>query len=146
MTTKKPVHLAAADREDLAAISALMQDAVIKVGDIAHLPKEHRFALLANRYMWERKPGFLSPGQRVRSGLHFDDVTAVKAQNIRMDAKDAVLNLLDVAFDGDENGGAVTLRFAAGGTIKLEVEAINAELRDLSEPWRASARPKHEGV
>ncbi|MCQ8186530.1 DUF2948 family protein [Parvularcula maris] len=146
MTSKKPVHLAAADREDLAAISALVQDAVVKVGEMAHLPSERRFALVGNRYMWERKPGFLGPGLRVRSGLHFDDVVSVSARNIRMDAKDAVLNLLDIAWDGDENGGAVTLRFAAGGAIKLEVEAINVELRDLSEPWRASSKPRHEGV
>ena len=42
--------------------------------------------------------------------------------------------------------GAVTFDFAGGGAIRLEVESINCELRDLSQPWRTRTRPAHESA
>ncbi len=47
------LKLIALDGEDLAIISAHLQDAVVRVGDMAFLPREHRFALLTNRFDWE---------------------------------------------------------------------------------------------
>ncbi|MBS7539181.1 DUF2948 family protein [Ancylobacter lacus] len=47
------LKLIALDVEDLAVISAHLQDAVVRVGDMAFLPREHRFALLTNRFDWE---------------------------------------------------------------------------------------------
>ena len=43
------LKLIALDAEDLAVISAHLQDAVMKVGDLAFLPREKRFAAVANR-------------------------------------------------------------------------------------------------
>lgn len=146
MTVYKPLALMAADTEDLKTISALLQDAIIKIGDVAYLKEERRFAMVANRYVWEtaRKSRF-GPGHRVRTGLHFDDVTAVRAQSVRMDAPEAFIDVLSVDWEGDENGGTITLNLAGGGAIALDVEAINATIRDISEPWRASRRPDHKG-
>jgi hypothetical protein len=53
MTTPTLLKLAAEDEDDLKAISALVQDAVMTVGDLAFLPKARRFALVLNRYRWE---------------------------------------------------------------------------------------------
>ncbi|MEO1658116.1 MAG: DUF2948 family protein [Pseudomonadota bacterium] len=146
MAQYKPMALVAADQEDLQAISALLQDAVLKIGDAAYVQNERRFAFVTNRYVWEVPAGFLSRGQRVRAGVHFDDVTGVKTKNLRLDAKEAVVEILSTEYDGDENGGVITINLAGGGAIALDVEAINANLNDISEPWRASRRPKHEGV
>ena len=146
MAQYKPMALVAADRDDLQAISALLQDAVLKIGDAAYLEAERRFAFVTNRFVWEVPAGFLGRGQRVRAGVHFDDVTNVRAKNLRLDAKDAVVEILNTDYEGDENGGVITINLAGGGAIALSVEAINAHLKDLSEPWRASRRPKHEGV
>ena len=33
-------------------ISAHLQDAVLKVGDVAYLPREKRFAAIVNRFDW----------------------------------------------------------------------------------------------
>ncbi|GGY54660.1 DUF2948 family protein [Parvularcula lutaonensis] len=144
MAAYKPLALMAADAEDLKAVSALLQDAIVKLGDTAYLPDERRFVFMANRYVWEKKPGFLSPGLRVRTGVHFDDVTAVKARGVRMEAKEAFIDILCTDYDGDENGGTITLNLAGGGTIALDVEAINVNVKDVSPPWRAARRPKHE--
>lgn len=144
MAAFKPLALMAADADDLKTVSALLQDAIVKLGDTAYLPDERRFVFMANRYVWEKKPGFLHPGFRVRTGIHFDDVKAVRSRSVRMDAKDAVIDVLDAEYEGDENGGTITLNLAGGGVIALDVDAINVTVKDVSEPWRASRRPNHE--
>lgn len=142
----KPLRLLAEDGEDLKVLSACLQDAVVKVGDFAFLPKERRFAFVANRFVWEcaadRKRG---PFARVRAGAHFDDVKAVRQQNIRADAKDAVLELLALRFEpGADGAGAVVMEFSGGGAIRLEVESVNAQMRDLSAPWSTARKPDHK--
>lgn len=144
MRAYKPLALMAADEEDLKTVSALLQDAIAKVGDIAYLKDERRFVLVANRYVWETaKKSLFSQGHRVRAGLHFDDVTAVRAKSVRMDAKDAVIDLLSAEYEGGEDGGTIALNLAGGGAIALDVEAINVTVKDLTKPWRASQRPDH---
>ena len=143
----KPLRLMAGDQEDLGIVSACLQDAVAKLGDFTFLPAERRFAFVANRFLWEcagdRRVG---PFARVRAGTHFDDVKAAQFQNLRNDAKDAVVELLSIAFTESEDGvGEIVLDFAGGGAIRLEVESINAYMSDISEPWRTRAKPKHDG-
>lgn len=142
----KPLRLMVEDADDLKVLSTVLQDAIAKVGDFAHLPKQRRFAFVANRFVWEtavdRKSG---PFARVRAGCHFDDVISVRQQNLRPDAKDGVLDLLAVRFEpASEGAGVVTLDFAGGGVIRLEVESLNAQLADISAPWMTKARPGHE--
>ncbi len=142
----KPLRLLVEDADDLKVLSTVLQDAIAKVGDFAHLPKQRRFAFVANRFVWEtavdRKSG---PFARVRAGCHFDDVISVRQQNLRPDAKDGVLDLLAVRFEpASEGAGVATLDFAGGGVIRLEVESLNAQLADISAPWMTKARPGHE--
>ena len=51
----QPLKLRARDREDFAVVSAVLQDALVPVVDMAWLPQESRFALVANRFRWERR-------------------------------------------------------------------------------------------
>lgn len=139
------MRLAAADNEDLEILSARLQDAAGKLKDIAYLPKQRRFALVLNRYRWEDSKG--GRGSRVRAGLKFDGVLDVKSQNIKRGAPDAVVSLLAIKFTGngnDDPGGTIELLLAGGGTIKLTVECIDAELTDLTTPWEAIRRPIHK--
>lgn len=143
----KPLRLMAADEEDLAVMSACLQDAVAKIGDFAWLPNERRFAFVANRFLWEiageRDSG---PFWRVRVGTHFDDVKSVKHVNMKTDVKDAVVELLAMRVEpGDDGAGAIILDFAGGGAIRLEVDAVNCEMRDLTDPWRTPLKPEHAG-
>ena len=43
MVEAERLKLLALDEEDLAVLSAHVQDAVLKVGDLVYLPKEQRF-------------------------------------------------------------------------------------------------------
>ena len=138
------LKLSAQDEDDLKALSALVQDSVLQVGDMAWLPKARRFACVLNRYRWEagKKGG---RGERVRSGLHIENVEKVQAARIRQDAKEAILSLLAVTWGHGEDGrGTVTLAFSGGGSIRLEVEALDVSLNDLTGAWSAKARPHHE--
>ena len=145
------MRLAAADSEDLEILSARLQDAAGRLGDFAWLPKQRRFACVLNRYRWEDAGG---KGSRVRAGLHFDGVLDVKSQHVKQGAPDAVVALLAIKFDSNgitegsteiDPGGVIELQLAGGGTIRLTVECISAELADLTSPWAAIARPEHEG-
>ncbi|HEY2070736.1 MAG TPA: DUF2948 family protein [Rhizomicrobium sp.] len=140
--------LAATDAEDLEIVSAKLQDAVARVGDLVWLPKQRRFAGLFNRFMWETAEARKGKGDnlRIRSGLHFDDVLSVKSHRIMRGDPDAVVSLLAIRFQpkgGEDPGGTVHMQFAGGGAIQLEVECIAAELADVSGEWAALGRPDH---
>jgi hypothetical protein len=146
------LKLIALDEEDLAVIAAHLQDAVVRIGDMAYLPAERRFAAILNRFDWadvlKASEGNRSAKtlRRWRSGLRFERVLSAKIQGIDLAAKDAVLNLLTIQFEPGETSpeGHVTLFFSAGAAIRLEVECIEGELKDLGAAWRARARPHHE--
>jgi hypothetical protein len=140
------LKLMALDEEDLAVISAHVQDAVLKVGDLLYLPKESRFAVAMNRFIWEKAlDGKRRDYERRRAALTFDRVRSVKASKIRRDRPDAVLELLAIGFEAsDAPAGFVTLYFAGGGAIRLEVEVVEARLADLGAAWATAARPDHE--
>ncbi|GGH11291.1 hypothetical protein GCM10007036_08240 [Alsobacter metallidurans] len=143
MTGVNALKLVALDDEDLAVVSAHLQDAVLKVGDITWLPREKRFALVANRFAWEAQR--TETGERRRTGLSFARVLKVQRSRVRGDAPDAVLNLLAVTFQPtDAPSGLVTLVFSGGGAIRLEVECLEAEMRDLGPAWETPNRPVHQ--
>jgi len=143
MTKHEPLRLLAEDEDDLAVISAALQDAVAKVGDIEWDAKGRRFTLALNRYLWETPGGLL--GNRIRAGLQFSSVLSVKSRNLRREAADAVVELLAVSFEpGEAPGGAIRLAFAGGGDLELTVECVDAALADISAPWPTPSTPAHE--
>lgn len=145
MTDADRLKLAALDEEDLAVLSAHVQDAVLKVADMAYLPKESRFVIAMNRFIWERADGEQDDYERRRAALTFDRVLSAKTSRIRRDQGDAVLNLLAVEFDpASPPGGAIELIFAGGGAVRLEVECIEARLADLGAAWATAAKPEHD--
>lgn len=138
------LKLIALDEEDLAVLSAHVQDAILKVGDLIYLPKESRFVVVMNRFIWEKADGRRRNYERRRAALTFDRVRTVKTSCIRREDGDAVLELLAIDFEAtDPPAGAVTLFFAGGGALRLEVECIEARLADLGVAWTTAARPSH---
>ena len=149
------LKLIALGPEDLQIVSAHLQDAVLTVADIAYLPREKRFAALLNRFDWAAaqsnpdvsmhdgaKPSFA----RRRAALRFEQVTAARLKGIDLADKKRVLNLLAIQFEPRGEGdpaGAVSLIFAADAAIRLDVEYIEAEMRDLGAVWATSSRPEH---
>lgn len=134
------LHLTALDTEDLAIVSAQMQDAVLLAGDMRYDPKRKQFVIIANRFAWDDP---VTP-QRRRTGLHFDRVLAVKTLNMSHLEKDEVLSLLSVTFaELDAPAGEVLLSFAEGATIRLTVECLECQMSDLGPAWAAVAVPSH---
>lgn len=134
------LKLLAEDADDLAVISAALQDAVAKIGDISYEPSRRRLTIGFNRFRWEAKDG-----ERIRSGLQLGGVMGVQSRRLRRDARDAVLSLLGVTFEpGEAPGGVVVLTFAGGGELRAEVECLDAALADVSAPWPTPRRPAHE--
>jgi hypothetical protein len=136
------LRLIALDAEDLAVISCNLQDAVVRVEDLAYVPGQHRFALLASRFDWvTAEAGRM---ERCRAGLHFDSVVKVASTGIDRTNKEAVLNLLSVSFaEGEAPAGSVELTFSGGAAIRLEVECVDAQMRDLGPRWTARHKPGH---
>ena len=140
MARAAPLKLLAEDAEDLAVISAAMQDAVAKIGDIAFEPKARRLTVAFNRYRWEA-----GGGARVRSALQLAGVLKVETRKIRRDAPEAVIEILAVTFEpGAAPGGVVNISCAGGGDLRATVECVDAVLADVSQPWPTPRKPAHE--
>lgn len=135
------LRLIAEDEEDLAVISAALQDAVAKVGDITFEQKSRQLTVVFNRFRWEAEG---RRGERVRAGLQLGGVLGVKSRNLRREASGAVVELLALTFEpGEAPGGVVNFAFAGGGDLRVEVECIDALLADLTQPWPTPRKPEH---
>lgn len=140
MADPSPLRLLAQDQDDLAVISAALQDAIAKVGDISYEAKARRLTIAFNRFRWEA-----GSRQRVRSALQIGGVLSLQARKIRRDRRDAVVELLAIGFEaGEPPGGVLTLSFAGGGDLRADVECVDAVLADVSEPWPTPRAPAHE--
>jgi hypothetical protein len=138
--SQERLRLLAQDADDLAVLAAALQDAVAKIGDVVFEPKAKRLTVAFNRYRWEG-----GGGQRVRSALQVGSVLGVKARRLRREAKDAVIELLTIAFEpGDAPGGVLALNFAGGGDLRVTIECVDAILMDISPPWPTKRSPGHE--
>jgi hypothetical protein len=134
------LKLAALDIEDLAVISAHMQDAILVSGDMTYSPRRRQFALVANRFAWDEQ----EQPQRRRTGLHFSRVLAVKTLNLAQGEADEVLSLLSISFaELDAPSGEVLLSFSGGVTVRLMVECLECQMADLGPAWQASSVPHH---
>lgn len=139
------LKLAALDGDDLAIVSAHVQDALVAASDMRYLSRERRFLLALKRFAWEKAAtDQREPDERRVSVLKFDRVLSVKVRGIDQRNKDAVHALLSVAFEPESDpAGTVRLVFAGGGEISLGVECVEAALADTGTAWQAKARPDH---
>lgn len=154
------LKLIALDADDLRVISAHLQDAVLRVSDMAYLPGDKRFAAIANRFDWDkalsRSPATAAPRkrrrgetglERRRTGLRFERVLAAKVSGIDLKDKRGSLALLAITFvgvgDPDVPGGDVTLTFSGGAAIRLTVECLELEMTDLGAAWATKLAPVH---
>ena len=143
MRETPPLRLLAQDAQDLAVVAAAVQDAVGKVGDIQFEPKTKRLTFAFNRYRWEAEG---KAGSRVRCALQLGGVMRVETRKLRRSPRDAVVELLTLAFEPGEEapGGVVAMTFAGGGDLRAEVECLDAILADVSGAWPSATMPRHE--
>lgn len=147
---EQPLRLKALDAEDLGVLSGLVQDAVFPMSEVSWDRATRRFAVLLNRFRWEDAPKAESrkrPYERVQSVLVVEDVQLVQSQGIDPSDRDIILSLLSLAFEAGEDGtGILTLTLAGDGAIRVDVEALEVVLKDVTRPYGApsKAKPTHE--
>ena len=135
-----PLKLRAEDAEDLAVLSAVLQDALVPVGEMAFLPEERRFVLVANRFVWERRPQDGGKRyERTLAGVAFDEVDAVKIRGFDRGHPDRILQILAV----HAVPGAIVFDFSGNDSLRLETRRILCHLEDLGEPWPTPWCPHH---
>ncbi|QUS42239.1 DUF2948 family protein [Tardiphaga alba] len=124
--------LIAMDADDLAVISAHVQDASVVVADIVWRPAEKRLVIGMNRLDWDQTiSGEMEP-RRLISALRFDRVLACKSRNIDLASGDVALTMLGIEFNENEApGGNALLLFDGRGALRLDVECLECELADL---------------
>ena len=146
-----PLRLTAVDSDDLAVISALVQDAVFGAGEMTYQRRGRQFALLVNRFRWEDRDAAQREGrpfERVQALLTIGSVVGVASQGVPRGDADMVLSLLSLGFEpGADGAGRILLVLAGDGAVALDVECIDVSLRDVTRPYRAVSgkEPGHEG-
>ena len=132
-----PLRLLAEDDQDLAIISAALQDSILRPADIVWEKGARRLTIELSRFCWE------CGGTWVRAAMQFGDVQAVKSRGLPR-LPDAPLELLAIHFiEGEAPSGKVILMFAGGGDLRVDVECLDAVVADLSERWQAKVMPTH---
>lgn len=152
-----PLKIIARDAEDLTVVSACLQDALIPLNEMRYLPQERRFIMVANRFRWERaSEGKTAPQnptvdatfdsdedfgelQRVNTGICIDRVLAVRSRGIDQSKPDEFLSVLSLQFEDNK----LSLLFAGGGVIQVDVEALALYMRDLGTAWPTQWQPEH---
>ena len=138
------LKLTALDADDLGVISAAVQDSLVAVRDCAFFADEKRFVLLLNRFRWEADATVETAYWRTHSAMVFNTVQAVHHHRIPLKEPDRVLELLALVLDYRGDGDrSVTLRFAAGRAIRLEIARLACHLGDVGEPWATPWKPAH---
>ena len=100
-----------------------------------------RFALLLNRFRWEDRMAAQAAGrryERVQSLLVFHDVLAVQTSGINRSDTKTVLSLMQISFDpGPDGTGRATLVLSGDGSVALQIESLDVQLRDVTLPYLA---------
>ena len=141
------LKLIALDADDLAVISAHVQDARVQTADIIWRQGEKRLVIGMNRLDWEQTMSGKTEPRRLVAALRFDRVLACKSRRIDLAQPEAVLELVGIEFHpADPPGGSALLMFAHGGALRLDVECLECELTDLGPDDLGTADVGQGGV
>ena len=122
LPTPAKLRLLAFDAGDLAVLSAHLENAGIARANMAFLPGERRFAFVASR----------RDAPRFETGVHFDHVRAAAHIGFDNCPETDALELLGLSFSADDTpAGHVLMVFSCGKVIRLDVECLEASLRDM---------------
>jgi hypothetical protein len=142
------LKLRAEDADDLAVLSACLQDALVAVRDLGYFADEQDFIFIANRFRWESglRPRAGEEGhQRVLCAVTFSTVASVSYRGFRRSDENRILCLLAIRSETAGAGGvAILLEFAGAAAIRLDAARILCRARDLGEPWPTPWRPTHD--
>lgn len=150
--TSKTLKLLAQDAEDIQVMAAVLQDAIAPLSDMAYRAAEKSFVMVVQRFCWDgtaREPEELRATsedelpvrvfERVSCALDIEGVESVQTQGIDPDDATAILDLLTLTLEGPY----LTLIFAGGGKIRLQLQNWRAKLCDFGESWPTTHCPRH---
>lgn len=138
------LHLHAVNADDLEVLSAALVSTTVKRADLALQKARRRLAFVGNRFRWEdgRLEGM--GGSRIRTGVQINDVIRVRAQGMSALDGEAVLELLSITQKPlDAPAAELTLNFAGGITMLLDVDCIDVLMDDMGRPWYTPNQPDH---
>ncbi|MDO9416228.1 DUF2948 family protein [Pararhizobium sp.] len=137
------LKLMALDAEDLDIVSAHVQDAVVKVADLAARPGQ--FSLVVNRFVWESAEARGKSFERRRAILLFKRVEAVRSIGIDRSKAEDVLSLLAIRYvpKGEGPEGTVEVLMAGDASLAFDVECIEVQLADTGGAWETMSKPRH---
>jgi hypothetical protein len=140
------LRLRAEDAEDLAVISACLQDALVSVRDLAYDRDARSFVLVANRFRWEAGGHDAAESvsfERILCGVAFEAVDGVAYRGFHRSEEDRILSLLAIQAMPGPAGATIALDFADGVAIRLTAAAIGCRALDFGEAWPTPWRPGH---
>ena len=144
MTERQGLRLKATDAEDLAIISAFLQDARVPLREMAFMVDEQRFYAVFVRYMRELQedPTSCDGLTERQAALEFEGIEVVKHRGL--DAADTAreYSLLTIATQpGRDHLIHVDLVFEGDMTIQLRTNKIACKLTDFGEPKLCNETP-----
>src|SRR5260370_17384736 len=129
------LRLRAEDADDLAVISACLQDARVSVRDLADDREARSFVFVANRFRWEAgAEGEAARFERTLCGVAFGEVEGVAYRGFHRSEEDRILCLLAIRPNPTASGGTIVLDFSGAPAIPLPPSAIRCHPRDLADP------------
>jgi hypothetical protein len=143
--SQEALKLKVEDAEDLEVASSVLQDAVVPVADIDYFPERQCFALVANRFCWERHQAqpLRKRGERVLCGVTFHNVTGVARRGLDKRRPGDFLSLLAIRNVANDRRSTVELVFSGDTAIRLDVTRLDCHVEDFDEPWPTLWRPRH---
>lgn len=140
------LRLRAEDAEDLAVISAVMQDALVAIKDLTYDRARRRFTLALNRFRWEGKADGGGNGElgfeRTLCALSIANVDTITYRGFRRRDDDRILSLL--AIRPGDTAGLIEMEFSGGAAVRLGVSAIRVHATDIGEAWPTPWQPDHD--
>jgi hypothetical protein len=131
------LKLRAVDAEDMQVISAVLQDGIVPICDVAFQPDSKSFVMVVQRL--RREAGSEGASERICSALTISGVTAVKTCGIDAANQDRMLDLLALMVEDQK----ISLVFAGEAKIRLELFNWAAALEDFGETWPTIVQPQH---
>jgi hypothetical protein len=137
----QPLKLRAIDVQDLAVVSAFLQDSIANVSEMAYLPEQRLFGLAVCRFRWERAVGPTPEEifERVSCAITIQNVDTPKYRGFSLKDRHRTMPLLAITFDDD----AVTLTFGGDAAVRLPVSGLDLRAEYFGKCWPTKTKPEH---
>ena len=136
------LKLIALDADDLAVISAHVQDARVQTSDIIWRQGEKRLVIGMNRLDWEQTLSGETAPRRLIAALRFDRVLSCKSRNIDLEAPETHLELLGIEFhpgDAPERQRGPAVQPGRGAAARRRMPGMRAD-----RPRRRRSRDRRD--